>query len=104
MAEIGDMIEGIIPSGSVFGLIMLMIGIGLVVLLIVGGFGFLMWNKKRWNLKVEIKLPRSNGTIVNGEWGKGYFHTKRGVVYIRRPGKFQPKVPLKIFDPKRYFE
>ena len=104
MAEIGDMIEGIIPSGSVFGLIMLMIGIGLVVLLIVGGFGFLMWNKKRWNLKVEIKLPRSNGTIVNGEWGKGYFHTKRGVVYIRRPGKFQPKVPLKIFDPKRYLQ
>lgn len=104
MADFGEILKGVIPSGNVIGLIVLLIVIGIIALVVVGGFGFLIWNKKRWNLKVEIKLPRSNGTIINGEWGKGYFHAKRGVVYIKRPGKFQPKIPLKIFDPKRYLQ
>ncbi len=104
MVDIGEVVQGAIPSGSVVGLIFLLLIIGTIALIVVGGFGFIIWNKKRWNLKVEIKLPRSNGTIVNGEWGKGYFHAKRGVVYIKRPGKFQPKIPLKIFDPKRYLQ
>ena len=74
------------------------------MLLVVGFIGFFIWNKKRWNLKVEIKLPRSDGKIINGEWGKGFFHTKQGVVYIKRPGFWQKKIPLKIFDPKRYIQ
>ena len=72
--------------------------------MVVAIIGFLIWNKKRWNLKVEIKLPRSDGTIINGEWGKGYFNAKHGVVYIKRPGFAQKKIALKIFDPKRYLQ
>ena len=64
----------------------------------------MIWNKKRWNLKVEIKLPRSDGKIINGEWGKGYFNSRQGVVYIKRPGFASKKIPLKIFDPKRYLQ
>lgn len=104
MASIGEVASGIVPSGSVVGLIMILFVVGIVVLVFVGGFGFIIWNKKRWNLKVEIKLPRSDGRIINGEWGKGYFNSKHGVVYIVRPGLFQPKIPLKIFDPKRYLQ
>ncbi len=101
---IGGAISGIIPSGSTVGLIMIMIVIGIVSLLLFGLIGWRIYNKKRWNLKVEIKLPRSDGKIVNGEWGKGYFNSKQGVVYIKRPGFLMPKIPLKIFDPKRYLQ
>ncbi len=101
---IGDTITGNLPSSGTVGMIIILIVVGIVVLLIFGVIGYLIWNKKRWNLKVEIKLPRSDGRIINGEWGKGYFNSKQGVVYIKRPGAFQPKIPLKIFDPKRYLQ
>lgn len=101
---IGEIINDAVPQGSTVGLILLLIVVGLVVLVFVGGIGFFIWNKKRWNIKVEIKLPRSDGKIISGEWGKGYFHSSRGVVYIRRPGFMQPKIALKIFDPKRYLQ
>jgi len=104
MADIGGTISGLVPSGSVVGLIILLIVIGIVVLSIVGLIGIIVWNKKRWYLQVEIKLPRSDGLIVNGEWGKGYFDSKQGVVFIKRPGFFQKKIPLKIFDAKRYLQ
>ena len=104
MASIGEVASGIVPSGSVVGLILIMFVIGIIALVFVGGLGFFIWNKKRWNLKVEIKLPRSDGRLINGEWGKGYFNSKHGVVYIVRPGLFQSKIALKIFDPKRYLQ
>ncbi len=104
MADIGSTVSGLIPQGSSVGLMIL---IGFVMVLMLAIFcviAFFIWNAKRWNIKVEIKLPRSDGTIVNGEWGKGYFNSKRGVVFIKRPGMAQPKIPLKIFDPKRYLQ
>ena len=104
MVDIGQTLTGWIPSEGVVGLIILLIIIGLVVLVVIGFGGLMIWNKKRWNLKVEIKLPRSDGKIINGEWGKGFFHSKQGVVYIKRPGFWQKKIPLKIFDPKRYIQ
>ncbi len=104
MVDLGGSIAGAIPKGSTVGLMFMFILIGVIVLILIAVFGTLIWNKKRWNLKVEIKLPRSDGKIINGEWGKGYFNSKQGVVYIRRPGFMQPKIPLKIFDPKRYLQ
>ncbi len=104
MADIGETINGSLPLSGTVGMIVIVIIVGIITLLIVGVVGFIIWNKKRWNLKVEIKLPRSDGKIVNGEWGKGYFNSKQGVVYIKRPGFLMPKIPLKIFDPKRYLQ
>ncbi len=104
MVDIGETLSGAIPKGGAIGMIFIMIIIGIVVLVIISVVGYLIWNKKRWNLKVEIKLPRSDGRIVNGEWGKGYFNSKQGVVYIKRPGIAQRKIALKIFDPKRYLQ
>ncbi|KKN48514.1 hypothetical protein LCGC14_0652070 [marine sediment metagenome] len=101
---IADTLRSAIPSGGVVGLYLIMFIVGVIVLVVVGGLALLIWSKKRWNIKVEIKLPRSDGRIVNAEWGKGYFNSKQGVVYIKRPGFAQKKVPLKIFDPKRYLQ
>ena len=104
MVDVGSVVSGVIPKGSSIGLMILIGTLMTLVLFIVALIGFFTWNRKRWNLQVEIKLPRSDGKIINGEWGKGYFSTKRGVVFIKRPGTFQPKIPLKIFDPKRYLQ
>jgi len=104
MVSIQETASGFMPQGSTITLLIILLIGGLIFLIIVAFIGFLIWNKKRWNLKVEIKLPRSDGKIVNGEWGKGYFNSKRGVVYIKRPGFAQRKIPLKIFDPKRYLQ
>lgn len=104
MASITETAGSFIPQGSTITLLVILLVVGLIALVIVAFVGFLIWNKKRWNLKVEIKLPRSDGKIINGEWGKGYFDAKHGVVYIKRPGFMQKKIPLKIFDPKRYLQ
>lgn len=101
---IADTVRNFIPSGGVVGLYLIMFVIGLLALLFFGALALFIWNKKRWNIKVEIKLPRSDGRIVNAEWGRGYFNARQGVVYIKRPGFGQRKVPLKIFDPKRYLQ
>lgn len=104
MPEIGDVVSGLIPQGSSIGLFVLVGVLMMLLALMVVGVGFIVWNKKKWNLQVEIKLPRSDGKMINSEWGKGHFNSKRGVVFIKRPGFGSPKIPLKIFDPKRYLQ
>ncbi len=104
MAEIGNLVTNLIPQGRSIGLLILVGSLAVLVVVIVAIIGFFTWQRKRWNLLVEIKLPRSDGKIINAEIGKGFFSTKRGVVFIKRPGMMQPKIPLKIFDPKRYLQ
>ncbi len=67
---------------------------------------FFVYQRRKWNLKVEIKLVRSDGKIINGEWGKGLYNQKRGVVLIKRPtaSMFSKPIPIKIFDPKLYMQ
>lgn len=104
MADIGSTVQGLFPQGSSIGL-MILIGTLMVLGFVIFAFiVFFIWNKKRWNLDIEIKLPRSDGKIVQGEWGKGFFNPKRGVVFIKRPSFLSPKIPMKIFDPKRYLQ
>lgn len=75
----------------------------ILVFAIVAGMMFL-WIKKRgnYNLKVEFKIPRSAGRLVNAEWGKGSYDEKRGVVWLKRRRK--PKVKMKPFDVKRFLQ
>ncbi len=104
MATIGSVASGLVPQGSSIGLLLLIGTMAAIVLAIVCFIAFVTWNRRRWNLQVEIKLPRSDGRMISAEWGKGYFNSSRGVVFIKRPGFMQPKIPLKIFDPKRYLQ
>jgi len=105
MVEIGESLNRVFDSSESivksYGLMLLVIVVCIVFLL-----GVLAWwnFKKRWNLKVEIKLIRSDGKIVIGEWGKGMFNAKRGVVFIRREGEKFKSIPMKVFDVKRYLQ
>lgn len=87
--------------------------IGAVVLILCGfGLWWFLTKKKRWNLKIEFKIPRNirkirmkNGLIkivgtLNKEWGKGHYNAKQGVVYIKR--KRKKAVGMKPFDIKQY--
>lgn len=104
MADFGSVISGVIPSGSNT------IIIATIIIAVIFGFllvvGLLTWwyFKKRWNLKVEIKLVRTDGKLVDAEWGKGYFNVKRGVVMIKRAGIRSRPIPMKVFDVRKYIQ
>lgn len=100
-----DMIGNVMgPFSSIWG------SIGMIAQFILFGslFGgiaagiFYWWfNKKKWNLRVEFKLTRSDGHIVNAEWGKGLFNAKKGFILLKRPGIKRP-IEMKPADPKKY--
>jgi len=58
--------------------------VGLVVLSFFGGIGIWAAKRKKWNLRVEIKMPRSDGLIINSEKAKGHLDVIQGVVSIKR--------------------
>lgn len=100
---------GINPFGGGFTDIILAIFIGIFALAIcLAVIYFIFIRRKNWNIKVEFKIPRDirkkkDGSIsgsINKEWGKGYYNSKQGVVYIKRKGK--KPVPMKPFDIKRF--
>jgi len=80
----------------------IIIAVVIVFLLIIGILFWVYWTKRRYNLKVEIKMPRSDGKIILGEWGKGLFNSKRGVLLIKR-NKMKP-VPVKVVDIRKYLQ
>ena len=81
---------------------LIIVGIVVAIILLLLGVWAFWYFKKRFNLDVEIKLPRSDGKLVMGEWGKGLFNPKRGVVLIKRPKK--SPVAMKVMDIKRYLQ
>jgi len=99
---VGAIIGG--GTGDTVLMVLLIVGIGGAALLLAGGGFCYYYFKKRWNLRVEIKLPRSDGRIVNGEWGKGHYDAKKGVVFIKRKGIRSKQVPMKTFDVRKYLQ
>ncbi len=89
-------------TGNALQLLITSLIIGGSALLLAGG-GLAYWYlKKRWNLKIEIKLPRSDGKLIQAEWGKGFYNAKRGVVLIKRKGV--KAVAMQVFDVKKYLQ
>ena len=80
--------------------------IALIVIIVIAGIFGLIWyfiyQKKKWNLKVEFKLPRSDGKIIGAEWGKGAFMAKSGKVLLKRKGL--RKHYMKPFDIRKYLQ
>ncbi len=99
-----DEVIGSITSGggSAFGILIWSLVIGVFALILAGGGVWYWYSKKRWNLRVEVKLPRSGGKMIFGEWAKGFYNAKRGVVLIKRKGV--KAVPMEVFDPKIYLQ
>ena len=81
---------------------------GLIILagiIVVGIFGVVVWwgmKRKKWNLIVEIKMPRSDGQLILRERAKGYYDAKAGIVDIKR--KKLKAVGMKPFDVKKYLQ
>ncbi len=103
--DIGSSIGNVFSGGKgvlmTSVLVLVVGGIALIILAIGAWFWFV---RRRWNLKVEFKLVRSAGKIINGEWGKGYIDNKRGICYVKRKGWLMPKIKLKVFDIRRYLQ
>lgn len=103
VASLVPKLQGGLSSGFT---IILYVVLGIVILLMLGAIFLIFYFKKRWNLDVEFKLTRNDGRITNAEWGKGYYDSKKGVVFLRRPtmGKFSKGIPMRIFDIRRYIQ
>lgn len=104
MAELGSVVQDIGTSSQTVIWTTVWIFIAIAVFLILAGLMWYSFMRIRWNLKVEIKLPRSDGRVINGEWGKGFYDSRKGCVYIKRPGRNSKKVAIKIFDVKKYLQ
>ncbi len=99
ISDIGGKVGAI--GGTVIQWI-LIVGGGLLVL---GIFGFVaVWamKRKKWNLIVEIKMPRNDGQVILRERAKGYYDAKAGIVDIKR--KKLKAVGMKPFDVKKYLQ
>lgn len=120
MAGVGDLFGslgfGSLLGGGIVGLfVTIMLGI-MVLGILVGGFFYWYSARKRWFLKVVVKIPRglkyvkpgetldddSLQGIINAELAKGTYDAKKGVVYIKRYKK--KPVAMKPFDIKRYLQ
>ena len=102
MADVGSITSKIGPYWDKilkFGVWGIIIVVTLVLVLVA-----VLWAKKRkkWNLRVEIKLPRSNGEIINSEKAKGYYDTKQGFVSLKRKG-ISP-IDMKPFNTSKYLQ
>lgn len=106
MASMGNVVDSVASGGMGAMSVMIWVLIALLVITVVLGVpSYIAYQKRKWNLKVEIKLTRSDGAITNGEWGKGFYDSKRGVVMIKRPGAgFKGAIPMKIFDVRKYMQ
>jgi hypothetical protein len=102
-ANLVPTVTGAVSTGISF---MWYIALGMGILIFIGVIFAILYFKKRWNLDVEFKLTRNDGRITNAEWGKGYYDSKKGVVFVRRPtmSKFSKGIAIKIFDIRRYLQ
>jgi len=93
-----------ITSGTQGTLLWVLIIVGAILGIgLLGGGAFALYHfKRKYNLRVEFKLPRSDGLITQAEWGKGQFNAKRGVIFLKR--KSMRRLPMKVFDIKRYLQ
>ncbi len=76
--------------------------VGLIILIILGIIGYSFWKKKKWNLKVGIKIPRSDGRLINHEFAKGNYNINEGIVDIKRKG--MRAAGMKPFDVREYLQ
>lgn len=75
---------------------------GLIVISIFGSVAWWALRRRKWNLRVEVKLPRSDGQIINSEKAKGHYDADAGIVDIKR--KRMKTIGIKPFDVKKYLQ
>jgi hypothetical protein len=83
-------------GGGIMVAVTVVVGVIIILLLVLGGW--LLFIKKRWNLKVEFKMVRSDGRVTIPEWGKGRYDANNGVIYLKRKRKKAEAVKAKRLD------
>ena len=103
MVDFSSILTTISQGGvSTLKWIVLIIVIILIITLVLGAIIWWRWKKNKYNLNVEVKMPRSDGRLVLAEWAQGGFNSKRGVVFIKR--KKMKAVAMKVIDIRRYLQ
>lgn len=96
--------------------LILTVMIVICAIIIIGGFFYYIHQRRKWNIKVEFKLPRAVQYLKKGEtldynnikgnilteFGKGMFDTRRGAVFLKRKGK--KKISMKPFNINKYLQ
>ena len=100
------MVAGIAETATTIGLTSVKwLGIGLLAIVIIAAIIVtivLTYKRKRWNLKLTIKLPRSDGKIILTDKGKGYWDAENGWIMVKRKG--YKGVPSRPIDPKKWLQ
>ena len=99
MASINELIGNL--GWSVLTWVLVAVGVVIVILLL-GSIGWWAYKKKKWNLRVEIKMPRSDGKLILSEKAKGHYDANAGIVDIKR--KKMRAVGMKPFDVRSYLQ
>ncbi len=102
MATTGDFLGPLKELGYSAITWIIIVIIGIIILVGLGFLGRYFYKKKKWNLRVEVKLPRSDGKIIGSEKAKGYFNAREGIVDIKRKG--MKVVGTKPFDVRKYLQ
>ncbi len=79
------------------------LGIGLIVIVVLGlaiWASVFFYKKKKWNMSLTLKLPRSNGKLILTERAKGFWDATNGWIVIKRKG--YKKVTSRPIDPKEW--
>jgi hypothetical protein len=91
-----NIMDGIMPALKSFGtmgLITIIIAILIIISLAIGGWAFFF--RKRWQLKCEFKMTRSNGQVTMAEWGKARLDLPNGCIWIKRKSKRAESIKAK---------
>lgn len=95
MASPTDFLAPIAGLGTT---VVITITLVIIIVLMLGLAAWLIFVKKRWNLKCEFKMLRSDGHFVAPEWGKARYDPKFGVIYIKRKRKKAESIHAKRLD------
>lgn len=107
---IGDLLGGLNIGFGGFGNLVTIALIAITAIMIVGSIIWFFWNRKQWNLIVEVLVPRQVQYLkpghlldidsikgdIGSEIAKGAYNVKKGAVFIKRKGK--SKVSMKPFN------
>lgn len=105
MVEFGNTVNSLMGQigAGFWTMLFSVVGILLGGILIVA----IIWarrNKKKWNLRAEIKLLRDGGKLGGAEWGKASFNSSEGVCYVKREGRGSKPIPIPVFDIRKYVQ
>lgn len=98
----GIAVEGLVNQALGIGNTVLYVVLGLFVVIIVTVLGIWAYRRKKWNLVLNVKIPRMDGRFIGQDKAKGYWDSDEGWIMVKRKG-YKP-VPSRPIDPKKWLQ